>query len=440
MLEFFSVYENAWQPPQMNDEDILYALVDGLPDDLEPDGDYLLITQTEPFIDSVYVHFTNKDSLESMYKKRFVFKDGFRWSHEDEELFSNRILANSRIRFSYVIDEIYRYYSETYPDWKLQRYYTKPMRMLDHIYHCMRRGTAKEMLYKAGLDEFAANIDELDELNLLSSKPSDIYGGVSMRVLRALNCHDGSILMSSTVKRAFVKELQMKFPEIFKEKLNDAQCRYLSFLIDGDLTLDEVGRLFNARRMDLMMIWAPSQFEMFLQKEKVNRQAILDSKEIVKIDPIYRDYVGKLDFDDTFRIYDKLQSLRYYLLVKREQYDKDFRRSNRKRDPEWQERDKGYVVRYPQTINDFCRESIFMSNCLLTYVDAYVNNDTNILFMRKTDDYNAPFITLEVFKGELMQAYKRFNEECSTEEIEWILGYCDRHYINPGVYTTNEDV
>lgn len=439
MLDFFQINTNEWEPPKLTDEDLTFACVDGLPDNTEPDGEYLIITQVEPYIDSIYVRFKGADNIDTMYKKRFVFRDGYRWDYEDERIFIDRILNNNRIAYTCVIDDIFEYYSVGYPDWKLKRYYTKPMRLLDHIYHCMRKGSAKEMLYKAGLDELAANIDDLDELDLLSSKPSDIYGGVSMRTLRSLNCRDGSLLLANDEKRQFIKALQMKFPGIFKEPLNDAQCRYLNYLIDGDLTVGEAGRLFDARRMALMMIWAPSQYEMFIWKEKMNQEAVKQATEIAKIDSIYRDYVRELDLDNPTEIQNKLQTLRYYLLFHREEFDKKFRQSNRKRNQEWQERDKGYVVRYPQTINDFCRESIYMCNCLLTYVDAYIENDTTILLMRKTDDFNAPFITIEIFRDKLMQAYHRFNEDCTPEEAKWILDYCDRHGINRGNFKFNND-
>ena len=49
--------------------------------------------------------------------------------------------------------------------------------------------------------------------------------------------------------------------------------------------------------------------------------------------------------------------------------------------------------------------------------------------MRKTDDFNIPFITIEIFENKLMQAYHRFNEDCTPEEAEWIRDYCDRHRI-----------
>lgn len=432
MLEFMQIHTNTWEPPEITREDLINICAKGLPEDIGPEGDFLIITQVEPYIDALYVHFSGTDNIESMYKKRFVFREDYQWDYEDERLFEDRILNNNHLGYSGVIDEIFQYYSEKYPDWKLKRYYTKPMRLLDHIYHCMRKGSAREMLYKAGLDELAAHIDDLDEIDLLSSKPSDIYGGISMRALRSLNCRDGSLLLSVKEKRAFVKNLQMKFPGIFKEPLNDAQCRYLNYLIEGELTEAEAGRLFESRRKALMTIWAPSQYEMFIWKERLNQEVERHAKDIARLDPIYKDFVDNLKFSDIGEVSKRFQPLRYFLLLQREEYDKKFRQSNRKRNPDWQERDKGYVVRYPQTVNDFCRESIYMCNCLMTYVDAYIENDTTILFMRKPEAFNAPFITIEIFHNTLMQAYHRFNEECTREEKDWILDYCDRHGIGKG--------
>lgn len=440
MLDIMTIEENIWKPPEISDEDMLRMYERNLINNSELDGDYLIFVQVIPYIDVLYLHYVSDVNIASMYKKRFVFHDGYRWQYEDEMLFEDKVLNNKRINVSYSMEEVYRYYSEKYPDWKLKRYYTNRMRLLDHIYHCMQKGTTKEILYKAGLDELASGISDLDEINLLSSKPSDIYDGISIRTLRSLNCHDGAVLLATADRRQFIKELQMKFPNIFRESLNDAQCRYLNYLIDGKLTVGETGRLFNTRRTALMSLWAPSQYEMFIYKEELNMEITKQAKEISEIDLIYKDYFKKIDLDDTVDAREKLKSLRYYLILHREEYDKKIRRSNRKRNQEWQERDKGYVVRYPQTINDFCRESTYMCNCLLTYVDAYIENDTTILLIRKVDDYNAPFITMEVFNGELMQAYHRFNEDCTTEEAQWIREYCNRHKINQGEFKFNNDL
>ncbi len=69
-----------------------------------------------------------------------------------------------------------------------------------------------------------------------------------------------------------------------------------------------------------------------------------------------------------------------------------------------------------------------------------IKNDTTILFMRKADDVNKPFITIEIYDGELMQAYHRFNKDCTKEEAEWIREYCKRHGIKEGRYKFDAEV
>lgn len=443
MLDFLQTKQNTWTPPEISEQLIDQYCDEYLKEETE-EFDQLIIFKFEPYIDSLLIHRANTDrKAPILFTKRFVFHQDYIWEYEDEQLFVDMVLNNGRLKYTGVIDQIYKYYSETYPEWKLNRYYTKPMRLLDHIYHCMRKGTAKEMLYKAGLDELAAHIDDLDEIDLLSSKPSDIYNGISMKVLRSLNCRDGSLLLGDIRRRIFIKELQKSFPDTFKQKLNDAQCRYLQYLIDGDLTVGEAGRLYNARKTALRFMWIPSQYELFVLKEKRQKDELEEVGEIASIDPIYKTYLSQFKFaasPEEYEIFKEISPLKYYLLNQREEFDKKIRRANRKRNQDWQERKNGYVVRYPQTINDFCREAIYMSNCLMTYVDAFLENDTTILFMRKPDDFNTPYITIEIFDNELMQAYGRFNSDCSPDEAEWIKNYCDRHGIGHSKFKFNRDV
>lgn len=424
MLELRQNTGNAWVPPRILEEE---------KEKIRPEyEESFVIFRTEPYIDAYYIHYDKKSENPTAYMKRFSFHEGYRWSYAEEDFFEKKCLSNDDLYFnSDEVDAVFEYYSKKYPDWKLKRYYTKSMRLFDHIYHCMRRDSAKEMLYKAGLDELAANIGLMEEIDLMSSKPSDLYDGVSMRVLRALNCVAGAQFLSKEYNREFVKKLQAKYPVIFEEKMNDAQCRYLNYLINGDLTVGEAGRLFNARRKQLKGMWAPAQYQLFVQRER----EMNEMSELTSIDPIYKEFVEKKGVNR-----DKILELKHYLVRKREEYDVRFRRSNRKRKADWEERNNGYVVRYPQTINDFCREAVYMSNCLLTYVEAYLHNDTTILLMRKTDDYNAPFITIEIFGNRLTQAYHRFNEDCTKEEADWIIDYCRRHGIERGEFLFDHNI
>ena len=432
MLEI-NCANNTWNPPAICETAIISGVLNEnyISDHLE----CLYIFRTEPYIDSIYIeYYADKKSART---HRFTIHEGYRWDTVSENIFHDKCVKNSGCKYDGgQINKIYDRCASEHPEWHVKRYYTNGLRLLDHVYNCVKENTAKEILYKSGLDELAAHIDEMDEINLLASKPSDLYNGLSMKALRSVNCEDGARLVKDHDTRLFLKELNLKFPETFTERLNDAQCRYLSFLIKGDLFVGEVGRLFASRRRNLSRMWCRSQFDMFLFGEKLE-QEILERRDLyAKLDPIYADYIRSLPEQSCS---DQLKQLDFYLRQNREKYDAAIRRSNRKREYSWQERGEKYYVRYPQTINDFCREAIYMRNCLISYVEAMINNDTTILFMRKADEPNKPYITIEIYQGKLMQAYHRFNKDCSEDEAEWIRKYCFRHRISTGSFKFNNE-
>ena len=378
---------------------------------------------TEPYIDMLCLEIM--DYNDKIYCiTRFIFHEGLYWNDMQEELFERKCLKSEYpLRFNSAdFDKIYKYYSEQCPQWHLRRYYTHEMRLLDHIHHCMTRNTAKELLYKSGVDELAVRVNDAKDVNLSATTPSGIYDNVPMRVIRAVNTEYGAELLADKEYRDYLKELNSQYPDIFKDPLNDAQCEYLMRLRKGNLTNPEIYRLFLSKKGKLSSIWLHAQFLRFLSSETAREKIAEKAKQLVQVDPFYERYLTQLDTN-------KISELLHYLVSKREELDKDIRRSNRKIDYDWQEHYDGYVIRYPQTINDFCRESIYMSNCLMTYLEAYVENDTTIMFMRKEDDVNTPFITLEIYDGGLTQAFHRFNQVCSSKEWEWIRSFCARHGI-----------
>ena len=431
MLDY-SLNKNEWKPPKLSQRIIREKF------DAVRNGsyrEYLLFITEEPYIDAVYVRTDEDDEACGLYENiRFVFREGYVWSRRTEGLFINKCLNNSDCYFDRsAMERFFRIYSEAHPEWNLKRYLTKRMRMLDHIYACLKKNTVREMLYKAGLDELAAASDSIDEYDLLSTRPSEIYEGVSMKALRALNCPEGAKLLSISNNRRFVKELQKLYPDIFINKMNDSQCRYLSRLITGDLTPGETGRLYLARRANLAKAWTYAQYDMLIAAERGRMSYEETKKEFADLDSLYIKCLMP-NMNEYTRNKKMIGMVKYYLLVAREEFDRKIRVSNRKREYDWQERDRGYVVRYPQTINDFCREAVYQSNCLLTYTEALINNDTTILFMRQEHDFNKPFITIEIFRNRLAQAYHRFNEDCTPEEAAWIRDYCERHGIDTGTF------
>ncbi len=423
MLEI-QMKENTWKPPVLFDFEI-ERIADHRRSLVEDWQDYIVFIRLFPYIDMLFVR--ENDSTKETSTYRFVFGDGYTWDQKQEKRFMEICLGNDHINFSYAdMNEIYQYYSSKYPEWHLKRYHTDSIRMLDHIYHCMRKNTVKELLYKSGLDELAYRSNGIDAIDLLSSSPSEIYG-LNIRIIRAMNCEVGAEILNEGKYRIYLKNLNYMFPDVFSHPMNDAQCRYLKYLIDGELTVGEVGRLYLSRRPNLSGIWCDSLYDLFMIKDIIEEEW----ETIRKIDPIYKKYLDNKD---------KTTELRRFLLYGRKDYDKKIRRSNRKRDYDWQERDKGYVVRYPQTSNDFCREAVYMKNCLLTYMEAYIENDTTILFMRTTENFNKPFITIEIYENRLTQAYHRCDQDCTKEEAEWIRQYCRRHGIDIGKFAFNTEI
>lgn len=136
-------HENEWEPPEVPICDMAFSLRNERC--TEQSNEYLHIFRTEPYIDSIYIRFGNDRTPEEII--RFVIREGYCLSAEKESLFAEKCLKNSYCGFwGGCLDRIYMYYSRKHPEWHLQRYYAKGLRLLDHIYNCMKKNTAKEIL------------------------------------------------------------------------------------------------------------------------------------------------------------------------------------------------------------------------------------------------------------------------------------------------------
>lgn len=415
--------KTRWKPPELTWDKIMEIIVDAM--DSIVNYEHLVVFQSEPYIDSIYVRF-NFD-WEIQEARRIIFHEKYDWDADDKSFFENQCLHNNVCTYSSAdLAPIYDYYSGRYPEWNLQHYYTKGFRMLDHIYACMHKDGVKEVLYKAGLDSLAEHISEMDEFNLLASNPSNMYGDLSMRMLKALNCDAGAELLNIEACRQFVKNLNAVAPTMFKEKLNDAQCRYLKTVILRGATIQEVVRLFLKRSDTLALLWNDSMFNVFMDYDADWNKCLNDSQQLAEIDPIYAEYLDELD---DFRVDERLKEL-YKVMVRCPGiYNGLMKTSNENRPTRWLEQTGEYIVRYPKDCNDFCREAIYMRNCMIYYLDEVMNNVTNILFLRRTDNADVPFITMEVYEDHLIQAFHRYNEDCTYEESQWIRAYCERKDI-----------
>lgn len=148
MLEI-QMKENTWNPPVLFDFEIK-KFADLRRPLVEDWRDYLVFIRLFPYIDMLFVR--ENDDKKQISTYRFVFRDGYTWEQEQENRFKSICLENDHINFSYKdMNEIYQYYSSNYPGWHLKRYYMDSFRMLDHIYHCMRKNTVYILIAQVSL-------------------------------------------------------------------------------------------------------------------------------------------------------------------------------------------------------------------------------------------------------------------------------------------------
>jgi hypothetical protein len=94
-------------------------------------------------------------------------------------------------------------------------------------------------------------------------------------------------------------------------------------------------------------------------------------------------------------------------------------------------KEDAFSVIVPDSLKDIANEGISLHHCVKSYIGAVLAGETNILFIRKTDDLEKPFYTLEVKHGTVRQCHGFGN--CNVSETdglqEFLKRYCEEKNI-----------
>ena len=90
--------------------------------------------------------------------------------------------------------------------------------------------------------------------------------------------------------------------------------------------------------------------------------------------------------------------------------------------------DEKYVIFPASDIKSLLEESRQMSNCVRTYIDKIVNQNCQIYFMRKKEEQEKSFVTIEVVNGKVVQARTRFNG-IPDYEVKQVLKYWEQNLV-----------
>lgn len=79
-----------------------------------------------------------------------------------------------------------------------------------------------------------------------------------------------------------------------------------------------------------------------------------------------------------------------------------------------------YVTIIPENIEQIKNEGIKQKNCVLSYVSKIGLDETIILFIRKSDNLNESYITLEITKNKMCQAKRALNKSIDIKDKRYL--------------------
>lgn len=88
--------------------------------------------------------------------------------------------------------------------------------------------------------------------------------------------------------------------------------------------------------------------------------------------------------------------------------------------PRWERlsySNKSFAILLPKKPEELATEGRKLNHCVRSYIKRVLDGETNILFLRKTDDMDTPFYTIEVDNDNVIQQVHGFCNSYATEEV-----------------------
>ena len=287
--------------------------------------------------------------------------------------------------------------------------YEEPGKAIEHIYYASHRSGPKEILYKAGLDNIAYDLEIMEHYNFIGRTPSEIVGhNAPLRLLRILN-QDGfqryytseeMLRKSIDVYSHFAGAIGDGYPNIY-------QWYYLEGLLGHGLsgTRDFDRDLYQGLTSAVKALAFSQRLEGYFNIIETFRKLGLkeELKRFLSKPDHYKMHVGG-------RVGDPLTVEMFDLRAKSEAAFYGYT-------------DGVYFIRYPKTPMEMVLESYALRNCLGDYVYDQAEGETTILFIRKCSSPDASFVAMEVNEGEIVQVRAFCNAEPDPDVMEFVEGF-----------------
>ncbi len=284
--------------------------------------------------------------------------------------------------------------------------YEEPGKVIEHIYYASHRSGPKEILYKAGLDNIAFDLEIMETYNFIGRTPSEIVGhNAPLRLLRILN-QDGfqryytseeMLRKSIDIYSHFAGAIGDGYPNIH-------QWHYLEGLFDQGLfgAKDFDRDLYKDLKRAVIARVSSQRLEGYFSIIDTLRKLGLkeELKRFLSRPDHYKMHVGG-------RVRDPLIAEMFDLRAKNEAAFYEYT-------------DGIYFIRYPKTPMEIALEACALCNCLAGYIRRHAEGDTTILFIRKCSSPDMSFAAMEVDGCEVVQARARFNTNPGDEVMKFV--------------------
>lgn len=231
-----------------------------------------------------------------------------------------------------------------------------------------------------------------------------------------------------------ISESAKSFEDIYK-----IDKKYIPFIRDNNLTYQEVKLLKVYPKEDIETI-------KYFSEKVYLRESIIEIIDKYKIDLKYlREYIDLQSKEEEI-IYEYFDYIKFASELKLnlkdkkilypknliEEHDKLFLEIKTLKDPNINVKlkaisdylslnkyeDEKYIIYPANSIEDLIEESEMQHNCVRTYVDDVANNKTEIYFLRKKENPNESFVTVEVHNNKVIQAKTKYNKTPEKEILD----------------------
>ena len=258
-------------------------------------------------------------------------------------------------------------------------------------------------------------------------------------------CQDNSVNYFFTVHSIkIIKKYFANYPEYLRrinkelfQKLFDIFLYFFSYRkylwLD---TLELMINMYGPQNIEKYVNHLSNLTEEFPQNEDIARQTILKYKDYIKLSHELKDEI-KTDWKlktrkEIWMMHDEIVEI----------YNSKIRELSDKKDSElWEKLNKTYQkylykgetfsIISPKNKTEIINEGFALHHCVSGYVKDVEEKKTKILFIRKNEDIDTPFFTLEIKNGKIRQCHGYGNRNIDTEDgmEKFLMEYCHEKNI-----------